>query len=29
MDTDQHAALLHQLGINPLELLGGVGGTFG
>lgn len=29
VDTDEHAALLHQLGINPLDLLGGVGGTFG
>ncbi|MFC7487482.1 hypothetical protein ACOCJ7_16945 [Knoellia sp. CPCC 206453] len=28
VDTDEHAALLHQLGINPLDLLGGVGGTF-
>ena len=29
VDTDEHAAMLHQLGINPLDLLGGVGGTFG
>ena len=29
VDTDEHAALLHQLGINPVDLLGGVGGTFG
>ncbi len=29
VDTDQHAAKLDQLGINPAELLGGIGGTFG
>ena len=29
VDTDEHAALLHRLGINPTDLLGGVGGTFG
>lgn len=29
VDTDEHAALLQQLGINPMDLLGGVGGTFG
>ncbi len=29
VDTDEHAALLHQLGINPADLLGGIGGTFG
>lgn len=29
VDTDEHAALLHQLGINPVDLLGGIGGTFG
>jgi hypothetical protein len=29
VDTDQHGAKLDQLGINPAELLGGVGGTFG
>ena len=29
VDTDEHADLLHQLGINPTDLLGGIGGTFG
>lgn len=29
VDTDEHAELLHRLGINPADLLGGVGGTFG
>jgi hypothetical protein len=29
VDTDQHAAQLGQLGINPADLLGGIGGTFG
>ena len=29
VDTDKHADLLHNLGINPLDLIGGVGGTFG
>jgi hypothetical protein len=29
VDTDQHAAQLDQLGINPADLLGGIGGTFG
>ena len=29
VDTDEQAALLHQLGINPADLLGGIGGTFG
>jgi hypothetical protein len=29
VDTDQHGAKLDQLGINPAELLGGIGGTFG
>jgi len=29
VDTDQHAAKLDQLGINPAELIGGIGGTFG
>ena len=29
VDTDQHGAKLDQLGINPSELLGGIGGTFG
>ena len=29
VDTDQHRAKLDQLGINPTDLLGGVGGTFG
>ncbi|GAA4399035.1 hypothetical protein GCM10023168_05760 [Fodinibacter luteus] len=29
VDTDEHAAVLHQLGINPADLLGGIGGTFG
>jgi hypothetical protein len=29
VDTDLHAAKLDQLGINPADLLGGIGGTFG
>ena len=29
VDTDEHADLLHRLGINPTDLLGGIGGTFG
>ena len=29
VDTDEHAELLHRLGINPTDLLGGIGGTFG
>ncbi|MFC7492545.1 MULTISPECIES: hypothetical protein [unclassified Knoellia] len=29
VDTDKHAALLHRLGINPMDLIGGIGGTFG
>ncbi|MFL6081126.1 MAG: glycosyltransferase [Ornithinibacter sp.] len=29
VDTDQHGAKLDQLGINPAELLSGIGGTFG
>jgi hypothetical protein len=29
VDTDEHAELLHRLGINPADLLGGIGGTFG
>ena len=29
VDTDEHAATLKQLGINPADLLGGIGGTFG
>jgi hypothetical protein len=29
VDTDQHRAKLEQLGINPADLLGGIGGTFG
>ena len=29
VDTDEHAALLHQLGINPTDLLGGIAGTCG
>lgn len=29
VDTEEHAALLRQLGINPADLLGGIGGTFG
>ncbi len=29
VDTDEHAALLHKLGINPADLIGGIGGTFG
>ncbi len=29
VDTDEHAAQLKQLGINPADLLGGIGGTFG
>jgi hypothetical protein len=29
VDTDQHGAKLDQLGINPTDLLGGIGGTFG
>lgn len=29
VDTDEHADLLHGLGINPTDLLGGVAGTFG
>lgn len=29
VDTEEHADLLHRLGINPLDLLGGIGGTFG
>lgn len=29
VDTDEDADLLHSLGINPTDLLGGVGGTFG
>ena len=29
VDTGQHSAKLDQLGINPSELLGGIGGTFG
>ena len=29
VDTVEHAELLHQLGINPADLLGGIGGTFG
>ena len=29
VDTDKDADLLHRLGINPLDLIGGIGGTFG
>ncbi|WP_392543913.1 hypothetical protein [Oryzobacter telluris] len=29
VDTDEHADLLHRLGINPADLLFGIGGTFG
>lgn len=29
VDTDVHADLLRQLGVNPVDLLGGVAGTFG
>lgn len=29
VDTDEHADLLHSLGINPADLLFGIGGTFG
>jgi hypothetical protein len=29
VDTDQHADLLGKLGINPQELLGGLGGLGG
>ena len=29
VDTDDHRAELDQLGINPTDLLGGIGGTFG
>ena len=29
VDTDDHRAKLDQLGINPTDLIGGVGGTFG
>jgi hypothetical protein len=29
VDTDEHADLLHQLGVNPTDLLGGIGGGFG
>ena len=29
VDTDDDAALLHQLGINPADLIGGIAGTFG
>ena len=29
VDTDQHGAKLDQLGINPAELLGGIGGSSG
>ena len=29
VDTEEHADLLHRLGINPTDLIGGIGGTFG
>lgn len=29
VDSDDHAAKLDQLGIHAVDLLGGVGGTFG
>lgn len=29
VDTDEHRVKLDQLGINPADLLGGIGGTFG
>jgi hypothetical protein len=29
VDTDEHASKLQQLGINPQELLGGLGDKFG
>jgi hypothetical protein len=29
VDTDQHAGLLDKFGINPQELLGGLGGDLG
>ena len=29
VDTDDHRVKLDQLGINPTDLIGGVGGTFG
>jgi hypothetical protein len=29
VDTDEHSDLLHQLGVNPTDLLGGIGGGFG
>ena len=29
VDTDEHHDQLHQLGINPMDLIGGIGGTFG
>lgn len=29
VDTDQHADLLSKFGVNPSELLGGIGGKLG
>ena len=29
VDTDDHRVELDRLGINPTDLIGGVGGTFG
>jgi len=29
VDTDDHRSQLDELGINPTDLIGGVGGTFG
>ena len=29
VDTDDDADLLHRLGINPADLIGGIAGTFG
>ncbi len=29
VDTEDHRAELHALGINPADLIGGIAGTFG
>lgn len=29
VDTDDHGDVLHRLGINPADLIGGIAGTFG
>jgi hypothetical protein len=29
VDTDEHHDQLQALGINPMDLIGGIGGTFG